>query len=809
LNRAERATSLPYFHKYRMTKILLEGIQHLEDMDLRDFVRAVANIAKMQATEKLDGAQLWFGLDDSGRLYTSRAGKSKEAENTYNESDYPYLSASNGFRATHAALKAKEDEINKILRPGDTVEIEVLFGRQPNAVTYGAGGKNYIAFLRGVEGTSDIVVDQLANSLHNHNVTVNVKLVDTTDGENLQLNKTDVAFQFVGVQKVDTSKLKDTNITKQLAALEKFLKTQAGLEGSKISNFDLITGTLGSFDKNIRPKAKELKNTVMAQVMADFKLPIKRELLDKFVSQIKSPLAASDLSSEEDVGIEGVVLKDPESGEQIKLVDKDTFTTINQFNYSVRSALSGIIKTTNPEASLESRGGILGELKITIADLLGNIDLARPASAKKIFATVKGKTPQETVKNMAKQLHGGHDYLGTKNKINALIDNTRQKVAQELKDFKNNKDKFQLKLKSGKTMGLSTEIIRRTLLSFAETKRDLDELSEKLQKTKNLPQLVALLYGKIVKAVHQDGGDAVVSESTSDRVYTIEESLLLEKRPDTDSGQYGRKDAWTILNIYFATYMMAAIIYKLDDRPGIRLLRDKSHMRLQRWDREMSAINFWGYPVWRSGTPAVKKLIGARVAAEIFKSARKVPPGYWKFLHMDLSYGRDKPIDWVEHRKALTILQHTPGMYSDRINTLLDSTFRYDTLTFDEKVKYQTKLFYYIQQFIPTSPLAHRLRVIHDQLLLNANGQNDQMVQEMKLIKQVSAITEDDVGAAGGGDSGVSAGNVATSGVATSAESVANYPQRIFGDKYVVTRRRRNPNITKAKFPRPKIGKKS
>ena len=271
-----------------MTNILSESISHLEDLDLREFIRAVSNIANMQASEKLDGAALRFGLDDQGRLYTSRAGKSKQAENIYNESDYPYLSSSNGFRSAHAALKAKEQEINRILRPGDTVEIEVLFGRQPNAVTYGAGGKNYIAFLRGVEGTSDLVVDQLTNALNNNIVTVNVKLVDTTDGENLQLAKTDVTFQFVGVQKVDVSKLKDTNVTKQLAALEKFLKAPAGLDGSNISNFDLITGTLGSFDKNIRPKAKELKNTVTARVMADFKLPIKRELLDKFVSKIKA-----------------------------------------------------------------------------------------------------------------------------------------------------------------------------------------------------------------------------------------------------------------------------------------------------------------------------------------------------------------------------------------------------------------------------------------------------------------------------------------------------------------------------------------
>lgn len=782
------------------TLILAEGIVHLEDLDLQSFIKVVGNMAKLQASEKLDGAQLWFGIDDEGKLFTSRAGKRKNAENMYQEKDYPYFSAYNGFRAAHAALKAKEADLKRILTPGSTVEIEVLYGRQPNAVTYGAGGKNYIAFLRGVEGTADATVDQLTNIMTGTSVQVKVQTVDTTDGVNLKLTPTDITFQFVGAQKIDTANLKTTDVSKQLAKLQDYLRQRADLPGKIITNFDLAVASLGSIDKDIRPTAKQLKAQVLAHIMTDFKLPIKKELLDKFVSKIKSPLAADDLSSDEDIGIEGVVLRDPDNGDQIKLVDKDTFTTVNQFNHSIRGAISGTIKTLDPAASVEARGGMLGLLKITIADLIGNIELARTQSAKKVFQIVKGKDPEETVRNVAKEL-GGEDYRATKTKIAALIDNTQQQLDQALKDFKANKDQFSLKLKSGKTMGLSAEVIRRTLVAFAEAKRDVTELGEKVKKTKSLVQLVALLYGKVAKAVHE------VEEAEQ-----VTEELLSEKRIVTDISQYKGKDAWTLLNTYFATYMMASVIYQTDDAAGIKILRDQTNMRLTRWDKDMSPLNFWGYIVWRSGTPAVKKIVGPKIARELFKHARHVPDNFWRFLHMDLSYGKIRKVEWIDHRKAISILQRTPGMVSDRINTLLADTFRYVEMTFDEKVKFHTKLFYYIQQFVPNSPLAYRLRVIYNNLLLNANGENDQMVQEMKLLQQVTAITEDGdaaatMAAAAGGPGGASPIGPATA-TSTTAGSIANYQTSVFGKQRKTVMMRRNPDIVRNKFPRPKDGDK-
>ena len=814
----------------RAPSALTEGIQHLESLDVSDFVRIVSNIARMQATEKLDGSELSFGLDDAGKFFTTRATKRKGSQPVYSESEYPYFAANNGFRAAHAALKAVEAEIKQVLRPGDLVEIEVLYGRQPNAVTYGAGGRNFIALLRGLDTTPDLLVDQLANRLANQTASAKVEIVETDDGETLKLTPTEITFQFVGVQKIDTAPVKTTDVAKQLELLQTFLNTKTSVGTKTLTNFELATISLGSFDALDRPNAKLAKTKVLADIMTDFKLPIKRELLDKFVGKVKSPLASNDLSPDEDIGIEGIVIKDPDTGSQIKIVDKDTFTTINQFNQAVRASISGVVKTTDASASIESRGGLLGELKLTIADLLGNKDLARGAAAKKVFSTVKGKTPEETIQNVAKELHGNDDYRGTKRKVGSLVAATQQKVKDSLNAFKANKDQFQLKLKSGKTIGLSAEIIRRTLVAFAEAKRDLDELAGKIDKTQNLSQLVSLLYGRIAKAVHEAPEEEErVAESLNEsqvwsimlhpdegiqnqaeqeelmvqqlkklgkvklvRLYdetegggfefeltmndnrdeddiwnvladadieyggnvSLKEDLITEKRMHSDVSMYKGRDAANILCTYIASYLMAALIYREKDKPGMRLLRDKMHMRLQKFDVDMGALNFWGYPVWRSGTPAVKKLLGPKVARELFHITRRVPPQLWKFIHIDLSYGRETPIEWEDHRKVFKILQIAPGLNVERINTLLDGMMRYDTLTFDEKVKFQTKLFYLVSQFVGNSPLLTRLRAIMGATLLaggNQPKQNGDMVQEKKLLKLINTLVEDDATATASG----------------------------------------------------------
>lgn len=766
-------------------ELLTEGISHLEDLDIKTFIDAVRRIGTMQASEKLDGMNLWFGLDEKGELYTSRAGKKKGAERMYSPDDYPYFTANNGMRAAHAALEKKERDIKAILSPNDTIEIEVLYGRQPNAISYGLDGKNFIAFLRGVEGTNDLKADQLTGALENQEVSAKVIVVDTPDGVNLDRNAMTQTFRFVGVQKISPDLLKSVNLNKELKKLEKFLDAESGV--NNLSNFELMTTSLGSIPKEERAAAKDVKERVLAAVKNQHKITIKKELLDKFVSKVKPALGASDLSGDEDIGIEGVVLKDPTTGELIKIVDKDNFTTINKFNFAVRSQIEGQVLTTDDAASLEARGGIVGQMKIRIADLLGNKNLALGRVAKKLFADNKGSTPTETLRAVSKTLHGGTDLNGVKKKILAVVAATIDELGSMLTKFKKHKDSaentYQLKLKNGKTIGLSPEIVRRTLMAFAEAKRNLEELHENVGSTKTFDNLVSVLYSRAAKAAHADEEEEQVQESIK-----TEGSTLLEARNYTDPARYREApDAWTLLNIYLATVFMTVLIYKANDTRGMRLVRDKAHYRMTKWTNEMSALNFWGLPVWKCGKPAVAKLLTKKTAAETFKITRKVPKTWVNFLHMDLSFGEDVPIDWQDHFKTLRyLLQHsTTTVNTERVNNLLENAFKFDELSHDEKVKFLPKLYFYARQFVPTSPLITRVRVIQNKVL-GGEGDPTVLTTGQKLL----------------GEDGEIVGVPAPQFAATTAQSIAPVETGI-GRGRMIIRRKRNPDVKHKKFERP------
>ncbi len=701
--------------------MLQEGISHIEDLSVDDFIRVVSDLGKFRATEKLDGANLWVGVDSKGRIFTSREGKSSKADRFFNEEDYPYFAANNGFRSTLAAFKQVESDVKTALQPGDTVEVEVLYGRQPNAVTYGAGGKNFIAILRGVEGTSNEKADALVRALANRTATVKVKVVDTADGINLTVTDQDITYQFVGAQQIPAEKLSKVNVTKQLDDLKDFLNSPAeGVDG--LTNAELMAKSMSSVPQEQRAKAKEQRELVRSKVMRDFKLPIKQELLDQFVRQLKSPLSDD---SDDGVGIEGVVLQEPSTGEQVKLVDKEEFTTLNKFNHAVRGGINGVVRTTDPAAPKEARGGTIGNMKIMIADFLGNRDLARSATAKRIITGLKKESPAKTAHALADELIDTKDHISVKKKLMAIVQHAIDTLKADLEEFEKNKDHFKIHLKNGKEQGLSPEVVRRTRLAFAEALRDTAELHKKLDAVSSPAALVAVLYGRLIKAVHAGGSEE------------LSEALLLEKRQFTDKTQYARKDSWTLMNIYFASVMMAAVILQAQDKIGIRFLRDKAHMRLKKWGADMSMVNFWGYPIWRAGQPNMKKLIGRRTAAEIHKAAKRAPANNWRYIHIDIAFAGELPIEWKEHRKTLQFLQRLPGMNVDRVNTLLDGCFNYANLSLDEKIKLHNKLHLYVMQFIPHNELNTRIRAIYHDLLLNANGENYQMVENMKLIKQV------------------------------------------------------------------------
>lgn len=770
-------------------RTLSESITHVEDLPIDQFIDVLRNMPTMVAQEKLDGANLWLGIDEEGKFFTSREGKRKGADRRYKAEDWPLVSAFNQFRAAHAAMEQKVEDIKRVLRPGDTVEAEVLFGRQPNSVTYGAGGKSYIAFLRGVNDSPDTLAEQLGQTLANQEVEAKTTIVDTEDGENLNELEETFQFKFTTPQAVDSSHLKaESHIDQHLQKLEAWLGTASGFYG--MSNKELLTVNLQQVDKEKRASVKQARQDLLAKVQTEFKLPIKQALLDKVVRKIRSGLSDENLSKDEDIGIEGIILRDPKSGAQIKIVDKDIFTTINKFNQAARQSVQSALNTVDPDAPLESRGGIVGQLRIRIAELLGNRELAKSSNVRKALEPIKGGSPEEAIKNFADSMRGIDDFQMTKKKILAMVSETAKELKQKLEDFKEHQDEYRLKLKNGKEMGLSKDTVKRTLLTFAEARRNLETMFEKIKSTQGLPQLLAVLYGSQAKAVHA--------------VEDLEESLILEKKTankgDVDRSEYEHRDSFQLLNAYLATVFMSMVIYHENDTQGIRLLRDRSNMGLKRWSADMSPLNHWGYVIWKNAKPDVKKQLPKKVQQELYGATRHILSAWWRFLHMDFSYSKDVKVDWEDHRKTLQRLIDLTGLRSDRLNSLLDWMVRWPELTYDEKVKAMGRLYLFTMQFVPRSTLLVRIRVMQQNLLLNATGTNTQMVAEGNLLKSI-ALAEDE-GESGGDFAGEPVNAITT---ATTAAAVAPQPNRV-GNRQVV-KRKRNPEVVKKltmKFPDPR-----
>lgn len=489
--------------------LLLEGITHLEDLPLDDFVRAVETLKNNIVTEKLDGANLWFGVDEDG-LYSSREGKSKRGGRFRSTDDFSPSANHNAFRGAHAALEKVEPIILKHLKPGDAVEIEVLFGRQPNTVAYGAEDKSYISLIRPVGDTTEDTFKALLKALDGKEVKAEAQVISSPDGDRLESQDEVHTWKFTQAQPVDAKKLDTSAAMAKLKELNAFLK-QKNADLKDKTNQEVAELSMTSVPKAQREAAKTARERVLATILNDFKLPIKELLLAGFVRKLKPKLQADKLHPAEDLGVEGVVARDPVTGAQLKLVDKDIFTTINTFNSAVTNALSGLVRTTDQDATIESRGGVFGQAKIRIADLLGAKELAMSSGVRRFITKFKGKDVTETATALAKALNV-NNVSAARNKISAILTSTLTDIQALLDSFKKEADGYKLVLKTGKELGLSPAVMKRTLTAFAETKQEINQIITAVDKSRTLPELLMALYGRTINSLH-DGSEEAVKEA--------------------------------------------------------------------------------------------------------------------------------------------------------------------------------------------------------------------------------------------------------------------------------------------------------
>lgn len=457
--------------------LLQEGISHIEDLPPEEFVHAVRNMANMIATEKLDGSNLIAGFDQTGKFYTSREAKGG-TNRFYTVDDYSNRAADNGFKSAHAALQKIAPKLKKIIDRGEAVEIEVLFGRQPNAIVYGS---NYIAFLRMIPGDNEEMPDQkkikeLNKEVGGDEVSVEVPITTTEDGINLKKEEYKFTWKFTSVSYVERHHFKHVDTGQELEHFETWLKANP-------------------------PHTFKTKKAFL-EATKKFMLPIKEKLLNNIVRTLKPALRDVDVGPSEDIGIEGVVLLDPQTGKQVKLVDKSVFTLINQFNHAIRNEIKG--RGTNSanwkdlyhvfDASISPHGSsIYDDMLARFSNITGIPGLDRYMGITR--ALKKFDSPEAFIKAWRVQ-----DVRQAKAGIEQGIQEGLDDLERARQRFEKNWKNYKLTLKTGREIKYTDEIYNRTMMVFAETRQEMEHMLGDVQKSQTLSEVANALFGKQLKA---------------------------------------------------------------------------------------------------------------------------------------------------------------------------------------------------------------------------------------------------------------------------------------------------------------------
>lgn len=459
--------------------ILQEGIEHIEDLPPAEFVRVIRNMATMIATEKLDGSNLVFGFDLNGQFYTSREAKGG-TDRFYSVNDFSSRAADNGFKSAHAALQRVSPKLKKIIDNGEAVEVEVLFGRQPNAIVYGS---NYIAFLRTIPGDNAEMPDQeKIKRLHaecmGDATSIETPITTTSDGLSLETKTQTVEWKFTSVSYIESQYFNQVNVSDELSKFEDWI------EANPPSSF----------------KTKKAFLDATKQLM----LPIKERLLDVLVRTRTPTLRDVDVEPSEDIGVEGVVLLDPQTGKQVKIVDKSIFTLINQFNYSIRNQIKGTSRF-NPDnyrelftvfrASLGTKGdSVYDDMLTRVASVIGIDGLGNYMSITRSIK--KFITQEEFIKAWKIQ-----DVNQVKSDITVAIKEGLGDLEAARRRFGDEWREYKLILKAGREVRYTDEICNRTLVVFAETRQEMQHMLSDVQQARSLADIANALFGKQLRAI--------------------------------------------------------------------------------------------------------------------------------------------------------------------------------------------------------------------------------------------------------------------------------------------------------------------
>lgn len=452
------------------------GISHIEDLSPLELIKALDKINSLSFTQKVDGVNLAFGIDVNGKFYTSR--EHKGGTRFYTSTEYPNEPKYDYFKTAHMALQKVNTKLRDIVDPGTKVSIEVIMNNQTNVMSY---KENQIVFLEPLPGDDPSiepdfsVINKLASKLKNVTVEVQSKLSTSENGTSILELPISTKWIFHRSSKVDSKSIITDEVKAKIKSIQSFLKST--------KNDNTVLDILLSKDK----EQKELKNS-LSDELRNMVIELKNMLL---TDSLKTKLKNKETPDGYFDSIEGLVATDLKTGNKIKIVDRREFTEVNKFYYRYRNLIKSPVLTTDEQAELDVRGGILGVAKTRCIKLF-NIPGLELASSKKHALSMFGDKNEFT-----QNIHSALAMLNVtalKKKMISVYENAETELAELLKDFTSSVDST-LKIKVGNNeLKYTPEIKERTLLAFATAKQELAKMKRKVSHAKSINDLFMIYF---------------------------------------------------------------------------------------------------------------------------------------------------------------------------------------------------------------------------------------------------------------------------------------------------------------------------
>jgi cytidyltransferase-like protein len=453
---------------------LPKSIQHLDDLSPDEFIRFLDKYRKLplegglEVSEKVDGsARMSFGVEN-GRLWT----KSKNGPRRHASTEYPKSHVWDAIRMAHRALESHREKIVAAWPPGPREFVcEILFTHVPNSIEY---GPNVIMVHGVVMQDTQVLPDQAAKRITNKFIgRVGNKLSDGKDTWLLEYKRVIPHDQLMVDVEEEFQSLDD--VRKEL--------------------------------KKIRTHGP--KQAAMAR-FKDIQLAVKDKLLDQMRKQ--RPTYGKDGGD-----IEGLVFRDLESGQMVKLVDRDFFTSLNKFMWFYRELLGRGVKVGEKWVP-----GIGQRLKNYIAEEVMGSPVAKTSQFVSYLQRNYGKpgNPEELDTLIARYVQDEGlmrgDFLS---RFRNVLEKTEVEFEVVKRDWESRKDgKIIFRSKDGREREMSDVVKARTQAAFDEMEETISGMQGMVDVLEKMPDELTQKVGLVKIMLGQNGleklaGDAKVKDT--------------------------------------------------------------------------------------------------------------------------------------------------------------------------------------------------------------------------------------------------------------------------------------------------------